>query len=186
MSNSFPHLRFCRIGQITSHSQTHWKLLLSLHSLTISTKDPNIYYRILHFCPSLIRLKLTIDLLTRPISHEHCPHVSLRRFELHLILRSISLDQVLGFLFAPLSNLTHLTINGPGHHPKQFDIQLLNLLLHQHVPQLQQFYLQMLVDTASVRKIETGNYQIHPLFVRMFMYHNMLYARMSIQITISS
>ncbi|CAF0946592.1 unnamed protein product [Adineta ricciae] len=167
MSNSFPRLRLCQIGEVKHTSHSLWQPLLYLHSLTISTKDPNIYHQILYFCPSLTRLKLTIDFLTRPTSLEYSHHLSLRKFELCLILRSISICQILGYLLPPLAKLTHMTIHGPEHHSKQLDIHLLSHLLHKHVSKLEQFYLQMLVDKTFTLKLRNEDYRIHPLFRRM-------------------
>lgn len=169
MSNSFPRLRLCQIGEVKHMSHSLWQPLLCLRSLTIFTKDPNIYHRILYFCPSLTRLKLTIDFLTRPTSSEYSHHLSLRKFELCLILRSISICQILDYLLTPLSNLTHMIIHGPEHHSKQLDIHLLSRLLHKHVSKLEQFHLQMIVDKSFALKLCSEAYRIHPLFRKMTM-----------------
>ncbi|CAF0914059.1 unnamed protein product [Adineta ricciae] len=167
MSNYFPRLRLCQIGEVTRTFHSLWQPLLYLRSLTISTKDPNIYHQILYYCPSLTRLKLTIDFLTRPTSLEYSQHLSLRKFELCLILRSISICQILGYLLTPLPNLTHMTVHGPEHHSKQLDIHLLRHLLRKHVSKLEQFHLQMLVDKTLALKLRNEDYRIHPLFRRM-------------------
>ena len=134
MSNSFPHLQLCQIGQVIYNHQ--WKYLPSLRSLTICTKDPNVYPPILHFCPNLIRFKLIIDFLSKATASEYLPHLSLRKFEVCLALRSISLNEILHFLLYFLPNLTSLIIHGPTHYSKQLDIELLSCILHKYVSKL--------------------------------------------------
>ncbi|CAF0827669.1 unnamed protein product [Adineta steineri] len=171
MTNSFPHLRLCQIGQVIDNQQYHWKILPLLRSLTICTKDVNIYSKILYFCPYLNRLKLILDVLTKSLSFEYSSHLFLHKFEICLALRSISICELLSFLLSPLSNLTHLIIHGPNQYPKQLNINLLGPILHKHVPKLIQFNFQMAIDNTLALQLIQNNYidisRIHPLFIHI-------------------
>jgi hypothetical protein len=170
MTNSYPNLQLCQIGQVRYDHHHQWKLLPTLRSLTICTKDPNVYPQILHFCPQLIRFKLIIDFLTKPILSEYLPHLSLRKFEVCLALRSVSLCQIIDFLLCFLPNLTHLIINGPTHYSKQLDIDLLSFILRKYVSKLSQFYFQMAIDETLASKLIQDNCisisRLHPLFIQ--------------------
>ena len=170
MTNSFPHLQLCQMGQVIYDHQHLWKFLPSLRSLTICARDPDVYPQILHFCPHLIRFKLIIDFLTKPISHEYPPHLSLRKFEVCLTLRSISLCQIIHYLLCLLPDLTHLIINGPNHYSKPLDMDLLASILHKNVSKLSQFYFRMAIDNTLASKLTQENYisisRMHPLFMQ--------------------
>lgn len=175
-NNSFPSLEICQLGEIQLFPENQWTNLFHLRSLTIAIRDVHIYPKILHFCPKLVRLKLIVDFLTKPVLINPSAHLFIRKFELHLTLRSISICQIIDYLLSYLPNIDNLIIHGPKHHSKSLDLCLLASILYKHVYNLKKFYLQMSID----KNFSIQSATFHPLFQQVKLISNNIIIHSSI------
>jgi hypothetical protein len=169
-TNLFPSLHSCRLNLIPYKDNQQWTLVPLLHTLDICVGDPRVYTQILHSCSSLVRLRLEfMRYFARPPEAFQEPlHTSLRRFDLSLNSTTFSCCQIIDLLLSLVPNLTYFSVKGSSSDANYINIDSLAIILHQRLPKLRQFYLDMPVQELLVDTIRNDNrqkmYQLHPLF----------------------